>query len=256
MQRLQSLRHRFSLGVSERVRWSRGVRHETPAGCLTALDADQSRRIAALRERYQVRFEVILSPTTSANNYEYLDILDRAFRQSGLARPRGGVLCDVGCASFWYAATLQAFFRPRELVGIEVEGHRLYRDGHSRIDYASGYVSALPNARFIVADYSTVELPADVITAWFPFVTPGAILAWRLPLSLLQPARLFERVQHNLRPGGRFIMVNHGEEEAVQAAACCGAQGLRLLCRFDEPGVLSSHRSEPAIASCWSRDCP
>ena len=33
--------------------------------------------------------------------------------------------------------------------------------------------------------------PADLITAWFPFLTPAAILAWRLPLSLLAPERLF-----------------------------------------------------------------
>lgn len=57
----------------------------------------------------------------------------------------------------------------------------------------------LPNARFIVADYATCELPADVVTAWFPVVTPTAILAWRLPLSLLAPERLFRRIYHNLR---------------------------------------------------------
>ena len=45
------------------------------------------------------------------------------------ARPAGGVLCDIGCASFWYAAALQTFFRPDSIVGVEVEGHRLFRDG-------------------------------------------------------------------------------------------------------------------------------
>ena len=30
-----------------------------------------------------------------------------------------------------------------------------------------------------------VKDTADLITSWFPFVTPAAILAWRLPLSLL-----------------------------------------------------------------------
>jgi hypothetical protein len=42
------------------------------------------------------------------------------------------VLCDVGCASFWYAATLQSFFRPDRLVGVEVEGHRLFWRGGCR----------------------------------------------------------------------------------------------------------------------------
>ena len=71
--------------------------------------------------------------------------------------PRGpqGVelLCDVGCASFWYAAALEAFFRPRAMVGVDVEGYRLFKDGRTRSDYAAGYVGQRPNARFVVADY-------------------------------------------------------------------------------------------------------
>jgi SAM-dependent methyltransferase len=194
-----------------------------------------------------------MNSATSANNYEYLDILDRAWAESGLTRPCGGVVCDIGCASFWYAATLQAFFGPRELVGVEVEGYRLFRDGHTRIDYASGYVSELSNTRFVVADYVACELPADVITAWFPFVTPAAILAWRLPLSLLKPERLFARIHHNLRPDGLFVMVNHGAEEAALAGALCSAAGLRRSFQFAEPGWFSGHRGSPAVLSCWAR---
>ena len=143
---------------------------------------------------------------TSLNNYEYLDILDHAWSASGApGRPtpaRDGLLCDVGCASFWYAAALEAFFRPRAMVGVDVEGYRLFKDGRTRSDYAAGYVGQRPNARFVVADYLGYAEPADVITAWFPFLTPRAILAWRLPLSLLRPERLFRQIHHNLRPGG------------------------------------------------------
>jgi len=200
-----------------------------------------------------VQFELKMNSATSRNNYEYLDILDRAWAGSGLSRPRGAVVCDVGCASFWYAATLQAFFDPRELVGVDVEGYRLYKDGHTRIDYASGYVAAIPNARFVVADYATYELPAAVITLWFPFVTAAAILAWRLPLSLLTPARLFARIYHNLGPAGVLVMVNHGREEADLANRLCVAAQLRCLFRFAEPGLLSAHRGRPAVLSCWTR---
>ena len=254
IQELRSLRHRFWLGLSERLRRSRGVYHETPAGRLREFNAEQTGRIAALRDRYGVRFELALSAATSANNYEYLDILDRAWAKSGLAQPCGGVVCDVGCASFWYASALQAFFRPRELVGVEVEGYRRFKDGHARIDYASGYVGALPNARFVVADYTNLELPADVVTAWFPFLTPGAILAWRLPLSMLQPERLFARIRRNLTRDGRLVMVNNGTEEAGRAARLCDAAGLRLMFRQAEAGTFSSHRLEPAVLSCWSRE--
>jgi hypothetical protein len=253
LQRLRSLRHRFWYGVSERVRWSRGPFHEIPARELAALPFEQAQRIAALRSRYQVQFELRMNSATAANNYEYLDILDRAWAQSGRVRPTGGVLCDIGCASFWYAATLQSFFSPREMVGVEVEGHRLFQNGHTRIDYARGYLAQAPNARFLVADYRNCELPAQVITAWFPFVSPAAILAWRLPLSLLAPDELLGRVCHNLLAGGLFVMVNHGTVEAELAKKLCIAAGLRCLFRFAEPGVLSSHRTHPAVLSCWTR---
>ena len=193
-----------------------------------------------------------MSAATAMNNYEYLDLLDRAWSAAGRERPAGGLLCDVGCASFWYAATLASFFSARWLVGVEVEGHRLFKNGHTRIDYATGYLDDLP-ARFVVADYRGLELPADVITAWFPFLTPTAILAWRLPLSLLGPRALFERVFHNLRVGGVFVMVNHGAAEAAIADELCVATGLRCLWRFAEPGIFSAHRANPAILSTWTR---
>lgn len=253
LERLLSLRHRFWYGVSERVRWSRGVFYETPVRVLPHLAPEQSQRIAALQCRYQVHFEERLTAATSTHNYEYLDILDRAWADFGLPRPEGGVVCDVGSASFWYAAALHAFFRPRELVGVEVEGHRLFKDGHSRVDYAAGYVEPIPGARYLVADYVDCEMPADVITAWFPFVTPAALLAWRLPLSMLTPERLFARIYRNLRPKGLLILVNHGAPETVIARRLCGAAGLTPLASFGEAGALSGHRASPALLSCWTR---
>lgn len=252
MQRLSSLRHRIWYRVSERLRWSRGAFHEAPCHELPRLTLEQRERIAALRNRYQAKFELGMSSATAMNNYEYLDLLDRAWNAAGLGRPQGGTLTDIGCASFWYAAALQFFFAPERVVGFEVEGYRLFKNGHSRIDYARGYLAALPQARFVVADYRAVELPADVITAWFPFVTPAALLAWRLPLSLLAPDQLFRRVQANLRPDGIFVMVNHGAVEADRAEKLCTAAHLRQVFRFAEPGVFSAHRGSVAILSIWA----
>jgi hypothetical protein len=256
LQRLRSLRHRVGYGVSERLRWSRGAFRETPAGELPVLPPQQAERIAALQSRYQVRFEALLSPSSSVNNYEYLDILDCAWCHSGMTPPPVDVLCDVGCASFWYAATLNSFFRPKRLVGVELEGHRLFRDGRARIDYARGYVAGVPNAQFVVADYLSYGEAADLITAWFPFLTPAAILAWRLPLSLLRPRLLFERIQHNLKAGGLFVMVNHGLQEAAIATQLCDAAGLELRWRWAELSMLSKHRLEPPVVSLWRRQEP
>jgi SAM-dependent methyltransferase len=246
------LRHRFWYGVSERVRWSRGAFRETPALRLPALPAEQSRRIAALKDRYQARFESELGTQTSLNNYEYLDILDYAWPSTAPAPPHGmELLCDVGCASFWYAAALDAFFRPRAMVGVDVEGYRLFKDGRTRSDYAAGYLSQRSNARFVVADYLGYTEPADLITAWFPFLTPRAILAWRLPLSLLRPERLIRQIHANLKPGGCFVMVNHGPEEAELAHRWCTAAGFRLTYRQSTPSLLSRGRPFPPVVSWW-----
>jgi SAM-dependent methyltransferase len=250
LQRLRSLRHGFSYGVGERVRWSRGVFHETPAEVLAPLPSEQARRIALLQRHYQARFESSLGEVSSRNNYEYLDVLDRAWSSAGIEHA-GGVVCDVGCASFWYAAALSVFFRPDALIGVEVEGHRLFKGGYSRLDYARGYVSRVPNAEFVVADYSKYLRAADVITAWFPFLTPNAILAWRLPLSLLAPERLLRQIRHNLRPGGRFFMVNHGPREAQIAADLCHAAGLAQAWTGEVRSVFGPPRLEPPIASIW-----
>ena len=139
------------------------------------------------------------------------------------------------------------------MVGVEVEGHRLFRDGHTRIDYAAGYLSHLPNARFVVADYTAFGEPADIITCWFPFLTPTAILAWRLPLSLLAPQRLFAQIQHNLRPNGLFFMVNHGLNEWDLSQACCIAADLHLAAYWTEPQALSAYRRASPVLSWWRR---
>jgi hypothetical protein len=104
-----------------------------------------------------------------------------------------------------------------------------------------------------VADDVDCEMPADVITAWFPFLTPAALLAWRLPLSMLTPERLFARIYRNLRPEGLLVVVNHGAAETAIARKLCDAAGLTPLSSFAEPGAFSAHRASPAQLSCWTR---
>jgi hypothetical protein len=138
--------------------------------------------------------------------------------------------------------------------GVEIEAYRLYRDGHTRRDYAMGYLAQVPHARFLVADYTGLDSPADLITAWFPFLTPATILAWRLPLRLLRPAALFARIGRNLCANGQFMMVNHGAAEAAIAARFCIAAGLKLEFQVETASSLSRNRGKPAILSCWRRN--
>ena len=250
-QTLRSRYHAFWYHLGKQLAWSRGIYRERPAEELHYLSGIQRERMASLRRHFRVRFEQRVEQATALKQYDYLDILDQAWSAWKLPHPTGGVIQDIGSSNFWYAAVLHTFFHPREMVGIEVEGHRMYINGYSRLDYAKGYIEDLPNTTFFVGDYAYYHRPADIVTAWYPFVTPGSVLAWRLPLSILVPEALFSRVAHNLLPHGLFIMVNQGREEAAIAAAWCEKVGLAQYGSCELKATLRSRL--PAVASCWIR---
>lgn len=250
MLRLRSAYLRLWFEVSERLRWARGLRRETPAGELDGLDEGGHARIARLVARYDARFEQSLARSTALDNYAYLELLDRAFEALCIDRPRGGRVQDAGSASFRYAAALRAFFVPRTLVGVEVEGYRLLRDGYSRIDYARGYVAALPQTRFVVANYSEFDEAAKVVTMFFPFVTIAPLLAWRLPLKVFDPRAWFARAAANLVRGGLLVVVSHGDAEADVATELCRRVGFTALGRFRDDEPLEP-RPQPAVVTLW-----
>ena len=250
-QRCRSLYHALWFGLSERIRWSRKPYHEVPVGRLTDLETWQSACIESLQARYGVCFESRYGRHTSLANYAYLDLLDQAWTATDRPIPTGGLVTDVGCANFWYAQTLHRFFQPAKLTGVDVEGFRLYPTGYSRYDAAAGYVANLPQTSFVTADYCEMDEQMDVITAWFPFVTPAPVLAWRLPLTVFSPERLFARIARNLSVGGTLFMVNQGTDEADVAAAYCRRAGLRSQGRWVHPRPLRP-RPHPPVASWWT----
>ncbi len=249
--RCRSLYNGLWFRLSEGIRWSRRPFHETPIGRLSRLAAWQIARIDKLQARYGVRFESHYNHHTALANYAYLDLLDQAWGSKNRPVPQGIVVTDVGCANFWYARTLHAFFRPATLTGVDVEGFRPYPTGHSRYDAACGYIADLPQTSFLVANYCDVEKRSDLITAWFPFVTPLPVLAWRLPLTLFSPEQLFDRIARNLTPQGLFFMVNQGNDEAAIAANYCRRAGLSLVDQWVHPRPLRA-RPHPPVASWWS----
>lgn len=251
-QRLRSGYYALWYRLGEHLRWSRGVYCEQPVGRLVLLSRGQQARVALLRRRFDLRFEKHCAALTALKNYDYFDMLDQAWMAWGQPRPVGGVVHDVGASNFWYVRALHAFFQPVELTGIEVEGYRIHANGYSRWDYAQGYMQDLPGTKFVVADYAGYAAPADTIVAWYPFVTPAPVLAWRMPLGLFAPRALFARMASNLNPGGVLVMVNQGPEEAECAAGFCREAGL-LFRSSCQPCALLRARRLPPVISIWSR---
>lgn len=250
-QLMRSRYHAFWYRLGQGLCWSRGIYRERPVGRLAGLSGRQRAGIARLNRRFTARFERHCGQQTALKSYDYLDILDRAWISWGQPRPVGAVVHDVGSSNFWYARALHTFFHPTSLTGVEVEGYRIYANGYSRWDYARGYVHELEQTRFVVADYTGFAQPADVITAWYPFVTPAPVLAWRLPLAMFAPQTLFSRIASNLTAMGLFVMINQGAEEAAIAATLCRDVGLAPLGSSEVQATLRSRRLHPVV-SWWS----
>ena len=249
--RLRSAYHGFWLAVSEGTARVRGARPEAPAGALPELPPDVERRVGELRDRYGVEFERHVGARSALQNYEYLDWLDAAFASWGLPPPRPRVLHDVGCGGFAYAAALHRYFAPERLVGIDVEGHRRLRGGVNRHERVLGHLAALPGAEFAVADYTRWSRRAEFATAFFPFVTPAPLLAWRLPLSLLRPDALFAALQANLAPHGRLFMANQAAEHAT-AAEFARRAGLQRVAVLERARRLGADYAAPGVVlSLW-----
>lgn len=251
-EKLRSRYHAFWYHLGERIAWSRGIYRERPAQELRDLTGVQHERIASLQRRFRVRFEQHATQMTALRQYDYLDLLDQGWSALRLRVSTGGTVQDIGSSNFWYAPVLHTFFRPTKLIGVEVEGHRMYINGYSRHDYAQGYIQDLPNTEFHIQDYRHYRSPANIITAWYPFVTPAPVLAWRLPLSLLAPHLLFSQVVANLQRQGLFLMVNQGRDEAAIAASWCTRVGMVRYGSCELRPRLRP-RLPPPILSCWMR---
>ena len=250
--RVRSLNYRVRYELRRAIRWSRGLVREIPAENLPELSPVQRRRVISLIARYHVRFEHRYQKDTAVRNYAYLDILDRARAELNWTVPQGKTVYDLGSATFSYAPSLHAFFKPQRLVGVEIDAYRLYQNWRSRLDLARGYVKDLPHTDYVVEDYRTLRFTADVVLAWYPFVTPKRLLAWRLPLTLFEPMKLFEQVARNLAADGTFVMVNYSADEIQVARQGAVQAGLHCLGQHIHQQPLKV-RSQPPVLTLWKR---
>ena len=223
---------------------------ETPAERLSGLKLPVSRRVSQLRSRYRVAFEQQLNADNALENYLYLDVLHRLREASPVWPAVQGRVLDVGCKNFYYAAALATAFEPAQLTGLELEGHRRYRDGHRRSDYATFYTGQIRGARYCVGDVCDWREKADLVSCWYPFVFAEVALAWGLPLSAFAPQRFFPALAEALAPGGLLLVVNQGLAEWQECARWLDAQHLHCVAKVVIENPLLS-RPAPPVASLW-----
>ena len=219
-----------SFSMRRALSWSRGAvqpQNEAKTELFSHAGAQAARlasREQQLRKRYRLErlFEASTARVYRENLY-VLDLLDRhagdgAVRElSALPKVRA---IDVGSQDFRYAFALARFLgaakREVWLTGIEIDGHHVYSDLHSRKDHAEAFAGQVDGARvdYEVADFlAHRESNVDVVFFFFPFVLEYALVRWGLPRKHFGPKRIFQHAFDSLRPGGTVIIMNHTEAE-------------------------------------------
>ncbi len=233
-------------GVRRALRFSRGVPrlvNEPKDSLFAYLDADARARAhareAQLREAYALgALAGCSSRAAYRENLYVLDVLDAHVPADALeveAEDSRVVVVDVGSKDFVYASALAAFARrraggPIALVGVELDGHVIYRDLRSRADHARAHASlAGDGVHYEVADFLAYQppSPASLVTMFFPFVTRFALLQWGLPAREYRPEALLAHAAQMLAPDGVLLVVNHTHEE--RAALATLVQGVATL---------------------------
>ncbi len=272
---LRAPQNAVAFTVRSRVRWSRGIaelNNESKERLFDHLPtprwAEAEAEESSLRARYGL--DALRGRSTCVAYAENLAMLASLERLCGeLELPVGGDgalrAVDVGCGAFAYATALQRFLarggrgpaRQAILRGVEIDGHGVYRDGHSRADYARAHAAlAGKEAHFQVGDFTALPIPEqDLVTMWFPFVERFSLLQWGLPLSLFDPRRLMQRAVATVRVGGVLLVANQTESEAAQVVSLLRGLPVKHLrsTSIASDLVPYSARTAGRIGSLWRR---
>lgn len=220
----------LSFGIRRTLRWSRGRPElwQEPKDNLfaylpPAARASAEAREADLRARHGLEpLKALSTASLYRKNLYLIECLEKA--AEGLAPPgdpaRPLRALDVGSQDWHYVFGLERWLRRPSglpvLTGIEMDGHGVYPDFHSRKDYAEAYAAQTgnPEVRYRVQDFlRSGDREQDLVTIFYPFVTRYAILLWGLPLHHFLPERMVEKAAEAIRPGGWLLVFNHTEEE-------------------------------------------
>jgi len=251
--RLYSIINRIGYTFRKISRLSRKNYKETPVWELQKLTNKNQKRIEQLRLLYNVNFENHLHRANTLENYHLLDILDQLKSNWNWQPPLQQNLVDVGSKNFYYAVALNAFFRPSQMTGIELDAYGLYRDFHTRYSYAQYYIKHIPGAQFMAGDYCKTRLSADIITFFYPFVIPEPLVRWSLPLAQFKPQKIFNHAYQTLGTDGLILMINQGNEE-FEAAQKYLASAHFKMAQYQIITDTIQIRYLPPIASLWHKE--
>lgn len=191
--------------------------------------------------------------TDFAASLFYLQMLERALRESGSRLPDGAVTAlDAGCGDWFYVQGLYSLLRhygteqPRQVAldGVEVDAYQLYAGFYSRCDWALACAERCEGARYLPRDIRTYQRQVDVAFLLFPFLFARDLRRWGLPARYLRPAELLTHVWDLVKPGGLLLIANLGPAERAEQHRLLQEAGLQIVWWSVHVSPLFSYRQE------------
>ncbi len=223
----QALKNGLSFFVRNQCRWSRGVYQEPAESKDNLFQGATQDQASALISRYRLQaLEQCSTRSRFLETLSYLEFIEHLTHYQPVdptslnlsQRPLRWL--DAGAKNWSYVEAIYRYLETRhpafELVGIELDGYRLYTDLHNRADYAQSYIRSLPKAEYVVQDVLSHQASYHVISSFLPFVFKAPFLAWGLPLKYFEPFRYLQHLYQLLEPGGVLLILNQGVEEAKE----------------------------------------
>ena len=238
----------FAFWIRKTLKWSRGTPklfNEDKSDLFDYLKnpaLNTTTQKKANRLKNQFHLESLFNLSTKAlyrKNLYLLETLENALRDLDLtsngqrsesqlfsSASKSIKALDIGSQDWHYVFGLERWLRyhgtetdaAREihLTGVELDGHGIYSDFHSRKDYALAYAcqSENKNTRYLVENFLNHQgTDYNVITLFYPFVTRYHLLLWGLPIHLFSPDRLISKAATITKKNGVFVVYCHTEKE-------------------------------------------
>lgn len=152
------------------------------------------------------------------NNKENLytkDILEKYLTKSEKSSIK---ILDIGSKNWFYVRGEYDFFaqfaKEFSIDGVELDAYRLYSNFYNRFEVAKYYTKNLKNINYIAGNLLDIQTGYDYIIWFLPFVLYLPHKKWGLPKRYFCPEKLLTHAYNLLKPQGRMLIVNQGEQEA------------------------------------------
>ena len=191
---LWSIRNGIDFILRSRVRWDMEIPIKTP--------------VSLVDQRLQEEFKQFLGLfhwQSILKDFDPLSVL---------------TIADIGARNFAFAPILDEHFNAlgyqTEIHGIEMDAYRRMINFHTRADYGHYYAKSIRSGQFHPMDFLMWQKPLQIGFLLNPFVAREALLSWGLPLSSLQPEKIFHHAYSLLKPQNGVLMLSNVDEHEIE----------------------------------------